>query len=150
MFCLNVCYKQCLHHYHFFISACIFQHLVRDHPIWSEPRLWIDAFFELKGIRTTMEESTPQAASPSPTSSSGADEIDKLFSAGGLVRDDADKDKYASTLVAERLIYAMLKLGAAKSVVQEFIDFVVSIEDLKEPYKEYLNRYLTISTPAPS
>ena len=44
-------------------------------------------------------------------------------------------------MVAERLVYAMTKMGVPNKVVRSFISYIVDVESLEPVYANYLYRY---------
>ena len=84
-------------------------------------------------------EAAKQQTQESPTHS--LDSPDDMFRCGNLPYREKEKDKYTNTLVAERLVYAMTKMGTSTKVVREFITYIVDVESLDAMYANHLYRY---------
>ncbi|KAK2956018.1 hypothetical protein BLNAU_8994 [Blattamonas nauphoetae] len=119
-------------------------HLVREHTIWKESRIWKDAFYALKTYEQyrTQQERTPTRSEedePSPFA-----QFHKKIAESDLPYDTRDnKEKFNSTLVTERIVYSMKQLNVENETIQSFINEIAGVDKLDKIHIDYLSEYIT-------
>ncbi|KAH7830596.1 uncharacterized protein MONOS_695 [Monocercomonoides exilis] len=124
-------------------------HLVREHSVWSDDRLWMDAFYQLKTLEARSAESKTRLAQMSRDPLALAADFEDpsiplIIHSRDLPYNEENKEKFWNTLVAERLVYAMTMLEVSPDVIRAFIKYVVAMEILEKPYQDFLEQYLKV------
>lgn len=121
-------------------------HLVRNHSIWQELRIWEDAFYRLlpldlmtfadyQQIMKKTKELTPSQSSISPNTGENESEVTEDMIPCNNVQ---EFELYKKTLIADKIVFSMHSLEVAKETIESFINIIIKKNVLDNIHKQFL------------